>query len=295
MRAANLYKNSGERPVISFEFFRPKDEKAAANLDRALDALTSLSPDYVSVTFGAGGSTREGSFELIDMLKNKWDQNVVAYIAGIGLGPDEVTEVMERFKNSGVETVLVVRGDEPTWNENYSPHPDAMPHASDLIRFINSRYDFCLGAAGYPEIHKEAVSPEKDLEYLKLKVDEGAEYIVAQYFYDNQLFYDFLDRVLAIGIKVPVIPGIMPVYSARMTENLANICGVTITDSVRHNLDAIPADDKEAVLQYGIDLASEQCKDLLKQGVPGLHFYTMNRGKSLVKIINNLQREELLA
>jgi len=289
MHAANLYEKSGKRPVISFEFSRPKDEKAAVNLDKALDSLTSISPDYVSVTFGAGGSTREGSYELIHKLKNERGLNVVAYIAGIGLGPDEVVEAMEKFKRIGVETIFVIRGDAPTWDENYKPHPDAMHYASDLLKFIKSRYDFCLGAAGYPESHLEAVSPEKDLDYLKLKIDEGAEYIVAQYFYNNQFFYDYMDKILAKGINVPVVPGVMPIYTLRMTENLARICGTTITEKVRNGLDSLPADDKEGILQYGIDLAIEQCRGLLNHGVPGLHFYTMNRGKSITRIMENLK------
>jgi methylenetetrahydrofolate reductase (NADPH) len=291
MRVTNLYAKSGKRPVISFEFSRPKNENAAANLDKALDSMTTIPPDYVSVTFGAGGSTREGSFELIDKLKNERGLNVVAYIAGIGLGPEEVIEAMEKFKSSGVETGFVVRGDAPTWDENYKPHPEAMQYASDLLKFIKSRYDFCLGAAGYPETHMEAVSPEKDLDFLKLKVDEGAEYIVAQYFYDNQFFYDYMDKIQAKGINVPVVPGVKPIYTVKMTENLARICGTTITKKVRNGLDSLPADDKEAVIQYGIDFATEQCKDLLKHGVPGLHFYTMNRGKSIMSIIDNLKTD----
>ena len=289
MRIANLYKKSGKRTVISFEFSRPKNENAAANLDKALDSLTTISPDYVSVTYGAGGSTREGSYELIDKLKNERGLNAVAYIAGIGLGPEDVIEALDKFKSIGVETVFVIRGDAPTWDENYKPHPDAMQNASDLLKFIKSRYDFCMGAAGYPETHMEAVSPEKDLDYLKLKVDEGAEYIVAQYFYDNQFFYDYLDKVRAKGINVPVVPGVMPIYTLKMTENLARICGTTITEKVRKGLDTLPAEDKEGVLQYGIDLATEQCRDLLKHGVPGLHFYTMNRGKSIMRIMENLK------
>ena len=291
MRVVDLYKNSGKDPVLSFEFTRPRNEAAGASLDRALDSLKSLSPAYVSVTFGAGGSTREGSYELIDKLKNERGFHVVAYIAGIGLGPDEITEAMEKFKSLGIETVFVVRGDAPTWEDNYKPHPEALPHASDLLKFIKSRYNFCLGAAGYPETHLEALSPEKDLEYLRLKVDEGAEYIVAQYFYDNQYFFDFLDRVMAQGITVPVVPGIMPVYTLKMTENLARICGATITEKVRNGLDALPPEDKEAVLQYGIDLATEQCKDLLRHGVSGLHFYTMNRAKSIMQIMDRLRSD----
>ncbi len=294
MHISNLYKNRGKHPIISFEFSRPKSEKAAANLDKALDSLTTLSPDYVSVTFGAGGSTRKGSYELIDKLKNERGLNVVAYIAGIGLSPEEVEEAMGKFKSFGVETVFVIRGDAPTWDETYKPHPNAMQYASDMIKFIKNKHNFCLGAAGYPETHIEAVSPDKDLDYLKLKVDEGAEYIVAQYFYDNQFFYDFLDKVLAKGINVPVIPGVMPIYTVKLTKNLAKICGTAITQKVRRTLDSLPEGEKERVLQYGVDLATEQCKDLLKQGVPGLHFYTMNRGKSIMHIIDNLKTCRLI-
>lgn len=294
MSAADLYKDTQRHPVISFEFSRPKTEKAATNLEKALDSLTQASPDYVTVTFGAGGSTREGSNELIDKLKNERGQNVVAYIAGIGLGPEEVAEAMERFKRLGVDTVFVIRGDAPTWDENYKPHPDAMQHASDMLRFIKNRYDFCLGAAGYPETHIEAVSPEKDLDSLKLKEDEGAEYIIAQYFYDNRFFYDYMDKVQAKGIRVPIVPGIMPIYSVKMTENLAKICGAAITQEVRSSLDSISPDDKGAVVQYGIDLATKQCKELLKYGVPGLHFYTMNRGKSVVSILSSLKEDGAL-
>lgn len=291
MHVGNFYKKSGKRPVISFEFSRPQNEKAAINLNKALDSLTTLSPDYVSVTFGAGGSTREGSYELVNQLKNERGLNVVAYIAGVGLGPDEVIKAMEKFKSLGVETVFVIRGDTPHWDKNYTPHPDAMKYASDLLKFIKNRYDFCLGAAGYPETHMEAVSREKDFDYLKLKVDEGAEYIIAQYFYDNQLFYDYLDKIQAKGITVPVVPGIMPIYTIKMTENLARVCGTTIPEKIRNDLDSLPLNDKKAVSQYGIDFATEQCKDLLKHGVAGLHFYTMNRGKSVMSIMNQLKTD----
>lgn len=294
MRVSHLYESVKDRPVISLEFSRPKTEKAAANLEKALDSLTNIPPDYVTVTFGAGGSTREGSYELVDKLKNQRGFNVAAYIAGIGLSPDEVESVIDKFKSLGIETVFVIRGDAPTWDENYKPHPDAMEYASDMIKFIKTKSDLCLGAAGYPETHLEAVSPEKDLDYLKLKVDEGAEYIVAQYFYDNQFYYDYMDKVLAKGINVPVVPGVMPIYTVKMTENLARVCGTKITESVRNGLNALPEGDKEAIVQYGIDLMTEQCKDLLKNGVPGLHFYTMNRAKSIMSTIENLKTAGLL-
>jgi methylenetetrahydrofolate reductase (NADPH) len=225
MNVADLFKQKAGSPVISFEFSRPKNEKAAANLDKALEKLKAAEPDYVSVTFGAGGSTREGSYELVDKLKNEKGFKVVAYVAGVGLGPDDFAAVLDKFKGMGIETLFVIRGDPPTWDENYKPHPEAMAYASDMIGFTKARSDFCLGAAGYPEGHVECVDKEKDLEYLKLKVDKGAEYIVAQYFYDNQFYFNFLDKAKAAGINVPIVPGVMPIYTVKMMENLAKICG----------------------------------------------------------------------
>jgi len=294
MRVVDLYSSNTTKPIISFEFSRPKTEKAAASLNKAFDSLAAANPDYVSVTFGAGGSNREGGFELVEHLKNHRNLNTVAYIAGVGMGPDAITEVLDRFKTIGINTVFAIRGDAPTWDENYQPHPEAMEYASDLLPFIKKQHDFCVGAAGYPESHSEAVSPEQDLEMLKLKVDQGAEYIVAQFFYDNQFFYDYVDKARVMGIKVPIIPGIMPIYSVKMTENLAGLCGTKIVKKVRDGLDQLPKDDKAAVVQFGIDLATEQCRDLIKNGVKGIHFYTMNRSKTVVSILNNLKAEGLL-
>ncbi|MFC1610567.1 methylenetetrahydrofolate reductase [Myxococcota bacterium] len=294
MRVANLFREKSSRPAFSFEFSRPKDEKAAASLDKALDTLKRAEPAYVSVTFGAGGSTREGSFELVDKLKNEKGFEVVAYIAGVGLGPDDLVAVCDKFKSLRVETLFVVRGDPPKGDAAFTPHPDAMAHATDMLAFIRNRYDFCLGAAGHPEGHAEAQSKDKDLDYLKAKVENGAEYIVAQYVYDNQYFFDFVERCRTIGISVPIIPGIMPIFSVKMMEILAGICGVTITDAVRQGLAKLPSDDKKAVSQFGIDFATEQCRGLLEHGVPGIHFYTMNRGKGVSTILGTLQEEGLL-
>jgi len=294
MRVTDLLKEKKERPVISFEFSRAKTEKAALNLDKALDNLAQAEPDYVSVTFGAGGSTREGSFQLVEKLKNEKKFKVVAYIAGVGLGSDDLTSVLDRFKNLGIETIFVIRGDEPMGDAEFKPHPDAKKYASELLAFIREKYDFCLGAAGYPEGHLEVESKEKDVEYLKLKQENGAEYIVAQYFYNNQFFYDYVDRCRAAGITVPIIPGIMPIYTVKMTEVLAKVCGTMIPDEVSQGLAKIASDDKEAILQFGIDFATRQCRDLLKHGVQGLHFYTMNRSKSVISILNTLKSEGLL-
>ena len=251
---------SGKGPTVSLELFPPRSEKAAANLEKAIDQLAALQPDFVSVTFGAGGSTREGSRQLVEKLKNEKGLEVMAYFAGYGLGPTDITAVLDKYHESGVENILVVRGDPPHEGENFIPHPESLPHASALMEVVRSQYDFCLGVAGYPEGHVECESMEKDIEFLKLKVDKGAEYIIANYFYDNRFFFDFLERCRAMGISVPILPGVMPVYSVKMLEMLASLCGATITDELRHGIDALPKEDKEALVDFGVDFAVNQCK-----------------------------------
>jgi len=291
MRVTNLYKS--KKPVISMEFFPPRNKKAAETFGTIIDNLAELKPDYMSITFGAGGSTRDGSYQTVKQVMVDKNLPTVAYIAGYGLGQDEITDVLDKYKELGIETIFVIRGDKPR-GDNFTPHPDSFSYASDMIAFIKERYDFTLGCAGYPEGHAEAETLEKDIEYLKLKVDNGAEYIVAQYFYNNIYFFEYIEKCRAIGINVPIIPGIMPVYTVQMTNMLSKVCGTTIIDTLQSKLDAVDANDKDAVLNLGIDFATEQCRELLTEGVAGLHFYTMNRSKSTTEIINRLKQENLL-
>jgi len=291
MRVTSLYER--KKPVISMEFFPPRNEKAAETFGTTIANLAALKLDYMSITFGAGGSTRDGSYQTVKQVMIDKNLPTVAYIAGFGLGPNEITDVLDKYKDLGIETVFVIRGDKPK-DDDFTPHPDSFSYASDMIAFIKKRYDFTLGCAGYPEGHVEAENLEKDIEYLKLKVDNGAEYVVAQYFYDNNYFFEYIKKCRAIGIHVPIIPGIMPVYTLKMTNMLSNICGTKIVDKLKRQLDAVDADDKDAVLNLGINFAVEQCKGLLKEGVAGLHFYTMDRSKSTAEIINRLKKENLL-
>jgi methylenetetrahydrofolate reductase (NADPH) len=202
--------------------------------------------------------------------------------------------VLTAYKNLGVENILAVRGDEPHGQEDFQPHPDSFSHASDFIRSINPQFDFCLGAAGYPEGHIDAESREKDLEYLKMKVDLGAEYIFANYFYDNRFFFDFLERCKAADINVPIVPGVMPVFSAKLTQSLSELCGATITKELRAGLDSIAEDDKEGIADFGVDFATTQCEELIKSGVPGIHIYTMDRSKTPCEIVKRLREQDLL-
>lgn len=291
MRVTDLY--NGDKPVVSFEFFPPRNQKAEEGFGKLIDELSDGKPNYMTVTFGAGGSTRDGSYRTVRQIMTEKQFPTVAYIAGYGLGPDDLTAVLDQYKDLGVETIFVIRGDQPK-DDQFTAHPDSFPYASELIAFIKKHYDFTLGCAGYPEGHIEAESLDKDIMYLKRKVDNGAEYVVAQYFYDNDYYFRYVEKCRAAGITVPIIPGIMPVYTVKMTKMLSRVCGATITDALQQKLDAVDPEDAEAVLQLGIDFSAEQCRGLLKGNVPGLHFYTMNRSRSTLEILRKLRQENAL-
>jgi methylenetetrahydrofolate reductase (NADPH) len=292
MKVTEIWKK--KQPTVCFEFFPARNAEAAGKLQRVLHQLAIMEPDFVSVTFGAGGSTREGSRQLVEMLKNDLQLEVMAYFAGYGLGPDDIQGVLDTYLELGVDNVLVVRGDPPHGQPDFQPHPASLPHASDLLEFIRPLYPFCLGVAGYPEGHIEAESRQKDLEYLKLKVDKGAEYIITNYFYDNRFYFDFVADCRNLGIQVPILPGIMPIFSIKMMHNLAKLCGASISDDLRQRLAALPEGDMPALLNFGMDFAFEQCKELIQAGVPGLHFYTMDRSQSTAGVLARLRREGLL-
>jgi methylenetetrahydrofolate reductase (NADPH) len=281
MKVTDLWK-SGQKPTVSFELFPARNEKAAVRLEKTIGILADLQPDFVSVTFGAGGSTREGSHQLIGKLMIDHGLEVVAYFAGFGLGPDDICSVLDSYQALGVGTVLVVCGDPPE-AEDFVPHPDSFSYASELMGFVRPRYnDLCLGVAGYPEGHIKATSKEKDLEFLKLKVDQGAEYIITNYTYDTQHFFDFVDRCRAVGIDIPILPGVMPIYSVKMMETLASLCGAAITEEVRQGIARLLEGDKEALLEFGIEFAVKQCAELLRAGVPGVHINRL-RDEGLLK------------
>lgn len=285
--------SSQEKPTISFELFPARSEKAAESLNQTIAELAALAPDFVSVTFGAGGSTREGSRELVKQLKQDQGLEVMAYLACYGLGPDSIRQVLDDYHALGVENILAVRGDSPREAE-FEPHPQSLPFASDLVAFIRPDYDFCIGVAGYPEGHIEAPGKDRDLAYLKHKLDQGADYVVTNYFYDNRFFFDFVERCQNIGIDVPILPGVMPIYSVKMMEMLAGLCGATITDEVRDGLAKLDEGDKAGLRNFGIEFAFTQCESLIRAGVPGLHIYTMDRSKSSVGLVNQLRQAGLL-
>jgi methylenetetrahydrofolate reductase (NADPH) len=215
-------------------------------------------------------------------------------VAAFGLAPDRLTSILDDYKKLGVENILCVRGDKPADLVGFKSHPQSFSHASDFLLFARKNYHFCLGIAGYPEGHVEAPSLDKDIEYLKLKVQNGARFIITQYFYNNRFFFNFVEKCRNVGIEVPIFVGIMPIYTVKLMESLARLCHATITQEIRDGLARIPPDDKDSIRNFGVDLAINQCRELIRFGIDGIHFYTMNRYKSVRRIVNRLRSEGLI-
>lgn len=275
-------------PTISFEFFPPKNDAGFESLFRTIDALKPLQPSYVSVTYGAGGSTRRKTINLVRRIKHEIGIESMAHLTCVGATRDEIAEVLERLDAGGVENVLPLRGDPPAGQDRFEPVPGGFRYASELVAFIRRSHGFCLGGACYPETHPEAPSPEADLDNLKRKVDCGAEFLITQLFFDNRDFLRFRDRARALGIRVPILAGIMPVRSLRQTKRFASMCGARIPADLLGRLDAV-RHDRSQVRKVGIDHATAQCRELLAEGVAGLHFYTLNRSTATIAICRKIR------
>ncbi|MBT4002813.1 MAG: 5,10-methylenetetrahydrofolate reductase [Chloroflexi bacterium] len=293
MKITKILENK-KKPIFSFELFPAKSEKAEIKLQKVIEKLAAMKPDFVSVTFGAGGSTREGSFQLLKKLIQEKDLEVVGYFAGYGLGPKKIDKVLDSYRELGVDNILIVRGDVPHLQEDFIPDPDSFPYATDLLAYIRPKYDFCIGVAAYPEGHIEAQSLKKDMEYLKMKVDLGADYIVTNYCYDNLFYFDFVSESENLGIDLLTLPGVMPIYSIKMMESLAKLCGATITGEIEDGLAKIPEGDKATLSKFGIDFATKQSRGLIEGGARGIHLYTMDRSKASMAIVSKLKEENYL-
>jgi methylenetetrahydrofolate reductase (NADPH) len=275
--------------VFSFEFFPPKTEDGRDALLGTVAELAPLEPGFVSVTYGAGGSTRDRTIDLVTTIKGRLGLEAMAHLTCVGSSRADLTAVLDRLEAAAVENVIALRGDPPQGTTDFVPHPDGLAHASDLVAMIRAQgRPFCLAAAGYPETHVEAESPAADLDYLGLKVRSGAEVIITQLFFDNACYYSFVERARLAGVTVPIVPGIMPITNVAQIERFTKLCGATIPAALRDRLAAI-REDVEAVVQLGVDHAVAQCEDLLRNGVPGVHFYTLNRSRSTRDILERLK------
>lgn len=280
------------RPTISFEFFPPKDDKGMAALTETLAHLGELRPAFTSCTYGAGGSTRAKTLEVTLKIKEEFNLEAMAHFTCVGQRRDEIDRVLSDFAARGIENVLALRGDRPV-NQPEPPEgwfPD-FKNAVHLIRHLRERFGklVTIGCAGYPEKHPEAPDFQTDLRRLKDKVDAGADFIITQLYFDNARFFEFVDAARALGIRAPIIAGIMPVTNVAQVKKFTSMCGATIPAQMLRDLDAI-AEKPDAVLDYGIQWSTRQCNELLARGVDGLHFYTLNRSKASRQIVENLRR-----
>lgn len=279
---------SGKR-TVSFEFFPPKNEDGFNDLFRTIAALEPLQPDYVSVTYGAGGSTRSMTVDLVQRIKNEIGIESMAHLTCVGSTREEIAEILDELQAGGMENVLPLRGDPPKGQEKFEAVEGGFRYASELTSFIRERgYPFCLGAACYPESHQESPSPEADLENLKRKVDSGVDFLITQMFYSNEDFYRFRDRARAAGIDLPILAGIMPIHGVKHIKRIAQMCGASLPGDLRDKIEAVE-DDSGAVEQIGMYHATRQCEDLLANGIEGLHFYTLNRSTTTRAIVQEIR------
>lgn len=273
---------------FSFEFFPPKDKESSDQLYQTIKELIPLKPSYVSVTYGAGGSTRDLTHNLVVRISKETSLTVVSHLTCVGASREEIKEILERYKENGIENIMALRGDPPKGLSGFQPHPDGFRYAYELVSFIRTNFPtFCIGVAGYPEGHPETPNRLKEIEYLKMKVDAGADYICTQLFFDNRDFYDFCERCEIAGIKVPIIAGIMPITSRKGMLRMAELAAGTRYPA--RLLKALArAEDDEHFEKVGIHWATEQVRDLIDNGVKGIHFYTLNRSKATINIYDSL-------
>lgn len=277
-----------QRATVSFEFFPPKDEIGFWDLYVTIEKLKPLAPSFVSVTWGAGGSTRRKTVELVARIKSDMRIEALAHITCAGSSRRDIAAVVDDLKGRGLENVLALRGDPPAGRAAFLAEADGFAHANELVAFLKDRHDFCVGGACHPETHPEASSPDADVDFLKRKVDSGCDYLISQLFFDNQAFYRFRDRAAAAGIHVPIIAGIMPVLSVSQIKRFTELCGASIPRELLDKVEAVE-DDVDAVRQVGMYHATEQCRDLLDNDAAGIHFYTLNRSTATRAIYQQIK------
>src|SRR4051812_11863475 len=276
-------------PCFSFEFFPPKTDDGQRNLEQALAELKKDSPEYVSVTYGAAGSTRERTVEVTKWIKEDLGLEAMAHLSCVGEPVDRLREILDEITGAGIDNVLALRGDPPRGEAEWTPHPDGLQFSVDLIELICSDYDFCVGATCFPEVHPEAENLDQDLRYLKRKVDAGASFLITQLFFDNEDYFRFVDSAREYGIDVPIIAGIMPITNFEQIKRFTTLCGATIPTALNEQLEARNAEGEEAVAELGVAYATLQCADLLARGAPGIHFYTLNKSPATRAILSALK------
>jgi methylenetetrahydrofolate reductase (NADPH) len=282
---------AGKRPVISFEFFPPKTEEGdRALLEKTIPALMRLRPDYCSVTYGAGGSTRDKTLGIVDQIQRKHGLTAMAHLTCVNSTREQLGEVIEQARGLGIKNILALRGDPPGGIGEFRTTPGGFEFSWELVRFLRELGGFSIGTAGFPEGHIACKEGKHvDWHRLKAKIDEGADFVLTQLFFDNADFLEFRDYLTKkLGVKVPICPGVLPILSAAQIKRFTTMCGAKMPPSLVDHLNTM-AEDDEAATQYGIEYATRQCEELLREGVPGIHFYTLNKPRSTTEVLKNLQ------
>jgi methylenetetrahydrofolate reductase (NADPH) len=282
MRISEIYQQ--QRRVFSFEFFPPKTDEGFRTLFRTIEKLKSREPDFVSMTWGAGGSTRRKTVDLVIEIERELGITAMSHLSCVDSTPEQLVQALDKLEAGGVKNVLTVTGDRPS---GYEPPPGAFDYASDLSNFIRSRWNFDVVGACYPETHPLAPSPEADLEHLIHKVNTGMKVLITQLFFDNDYYFEFVERARAAGIDQPIVPGIMPIISVSNFKHITSMCGARVPPKLAAQLREVEDDDAET-MEVGVEWAMQQCGELLGGGAPGIHFYTMNRSPATRRVFESL-------
>ena len=275
-------------PCFSFEFFPPKTEEGEKNLRAALEELEKDKPSFVSVTYGAGGSTRDRTIQIVKWIKQELGIEAMAHFTCVGATVEELRATLDGIRAAGIDNVLALRGDPPQGQSEWTKTEGGLEYSTQLIDLIRGSYEFAVGAACFPEIHPQADSPATDIRFLKKKVDSGATFLITQLFFDNSFYFDFVEHAREAGINVPIIPGIMPVTNYGQIKRMTEMCGASFPDQYEAELEA-RKDDPDATADLGVAYATLQCSDLLARGAPGIHFYTLNRSPATRAILAALR------
>jgi methylenetetrahydrofolate reductase (NADPH) len=273
--------------TVSIEFFPPKTPKGDADLLQEVEILKALRPAFCSVTYGAGGSTRDKTVELVTRLHRDVGLEVMCHLTVVNQSKAEVRAVLDTLRANGIENIIALRGDPPGGGDEWTPHPEGFLYSRELVEAAVAYRWFSIAVAGFPEVHPRAESREADLRYLKEKVDAGADVVITQLFFDNDDFYRYVEDVRRLGVKVPVVPGVLPIQSTAQTRRFTALCGSRIPPRLETLLHKVE-DDNAAAVALGIEYATEQCEGLLRFGVPGIHFYSLNKSHSVMAIAQNL-------
>lgn len=277
-----------KRPLRSLEFFPPKDDAGVEALRATAGALKRMQPDFVSVTYGAGGTTRDRTAQVSAMLKNDFGFTVMPHLTCVGHSGEELATIADKIHAGGFRNIMTLRGDPPKGATEFKVATDGLRNANELVTLLKSRQpEFCLGVAGYPEKHPEASSLDADLTNLKRKVDAGADFVTTQLFFDNTVYYRFVERCRAARITVPIVPGIMPVLSLKQIQRFTQMCGASLPQQLITRLE-VAAENTDVLETIGIDWALTQIRGLLANGAPGYHLYILNRAKGALALTAGL-------